>query len=180
MKEYGKWMVVVATLLFAPQGLAQEQTEDPESLGRFQELVDEASFPTVESVARLHEQAEAAFESGDCEDAIPILEDWASAANWLANLISQGIDPGYRNIRNLSLDQLKALTPREGQANSFKRERNHAMVMRAECLQAVGRDPEAVATFARVLELIDSDDMAWWTRAANGVYSYIGVDPLDF
>ena len=55
----------------------------------------ELGLPTIDLVTYLKNQAIETFESGNYEEALPLLEEWAKQANWLANLISGGLEPYY-------------------------------------------------------------------------------------
>jgi hypothetical protein len=125
----------------------------------------------------------AAFDSSDCESAIELLDTWLETSNWFSNLIAQGLEPfygaSYDDRENFSYNKLDKLVPLENLANEQRTDRNHALVMKAECLAKLDRDVEAAATYGRALELIDVDDWEWWTRAANRLYELIGVQKIE-
>jgi tetratricopeptide (TPR) repeat protein len=175
-------IVLGISLAQAPTAVGSEN-DDPTQLGEYQELVNKNIFPTISSVQSAKEKATAAFNSNDCENAIEALDTWLETSNWLSNLVSQGLEPfysaSYDDRENFSYDKLDKLVPLENLANEQRTDRNHALVMKAECLAKLNRDVEAVATYGRALELIDVEDWEWWTRAANGLYELIGVQKIE-
>lgn len=163
-------------------GFAQV-TEAPFDLQEYTTMIDELGVPTMSSVKAIKDQANAAFESGQHEAAIPLLQEWARKANWLANIISAGLEPfynaSYDKTKNFPLNRMTMLLVNETSANSLKRDRNHAMIMEAECLVALGRQDEAVSLYMKALDLVNVDDWEWWVRAANGLYAIVEVPPMD-
>jgi len=149
---------------------------------QYRTLVDEFGMPTTESVKEIAEAAQSTFDAGDYEAAIPLLEEWAQSANWLANMIVSGLKPFYRasydDRKEFSYSKVAALVVYETTANSLKRDRNHAMVMIAECHVQTGRLDVAVSMYMKALNLLDVNDWEWWTRAANGLFELIGVPPM--
>lgn len=181
-------MIVIALLAALVTSLmtvtrAQEDTVSPEDLGEYQALVDSGVFPTAGNVALARQAAMAAFDSEQCESALPLIEEWISMANWHANLISAGLEPFYGALSSdrtdwfgrQTADKRSALIALEQSVNDARRQRNLGYVMRAECLAAVDRPLEALATFARALDLIDIDDTQLWERAQTGLYELIEV-----
>jgi len=149
---------------------------------QYRTLVDEFGMPTTESVKEIAEAAQSTFDAGDYEAAIPLLEEWAQSANWLANMIVSGLKPFYRasydDRKEFSYSKVAALVVYETTANSLKRDRNHAMVMIAECHVQTGRLDVAVSMYMKALNLLDVNDWEWWTRAANGLFELIGMPPI--
>jgi tetratricopeptide (TPR) repeat protein len=174
--------VVVALATTAPAALAQEPA-DPTDLGTYQRLVDEGLFPTVENVATAKRAAEAAVVAGNCSDAIPLLDAYIRMANWHSNLLFQGLRPFYSAsnsaqtefFRSQSQSERDRLIRHEQLVNDYRQDRNHAYVLKAECLVELDRPSEALATYAQALDLIGVEDGLWWNRAAQGLYTLLGA-----
>lgn len=164
-------------LLALSPGALHAQEEDPFELAN--QSINDGAVPTVEALASLEEQARSLFGDGSCTgDAINILDDFAKKANAMGNTIAIGLEPFY----DASLDDRRSfggtrdLIPFEELANDYKRKRNIAMVMRAECLAKAGDRETAISVYYRALQLIDIDNSEWWTRARTGLYVQVGVD----
>lgn len=175
--------VCLLVILLGAPGYAETESEmDILDLTQYRTLVDEFGMPTTESVKEIAEAAQSTFDAGDYEVAIPLLEEWAQSANWLANMIVSGLKPFYRasydDRKEFSYSKVAALVVYETTANSLKRDRNHAMVMIAECHVQTGRLDVAVSMYMKALNLLDVNDWEWWTRAANGLFELIGVPPM--
>ena len=157
-------------------------TETPFDLEEYKAQINELGVPTMSSVKAIKDQASAAFEDGQYEAAIPLLQQWARKANWLANIINAGLEPfynaSYDDTKNFPFDRITMLLVYETAANSLKRDRNHAMIMEAECLVALGRPDEAVSLYMKALDLVNVNDWDWWVRAANGLYAIVEVPPV--
>lgn len=174
-------MALMAVLCIS--SCARAETQDaPFDLSEYQSRIDELGIPTMASVKEIADQAQAAFANGQHEEAIPLLREWAKKANWLANLISGGLQPFYKGSyddrKSFPLKRLSALSAYERMSNDLKAQRDHAMIMEAECCVALARSNEAVSLYMKALDLLDIDDWDWWLRATNGLYSVIGVDSV--
>ena len=175
--------VCLLVILLGAPGYAETESEmDILDVTQYRTLVDEFGMPTTESVKEIAEAAQSTFDAGDYEAAIPLLEEWAQSANWLANMIMAGLKPFYRasysEQKEFPYTRLSALVEHETTANNLKRDRNHAMVMIAECYVQAGRLDEAVSMYMKALNLLDVNDWEWWTRAANGLFELIGMPPI--
>lgn len=176
---------VMALVLVCVSALAQDVDTFPstDDLGRFQELVELGLIPSQAAVDREAEAARTAFEAGDCQAALPLLESWARNANWLANLIRQGLEPyysaGYDERNDLPSSRIRPLVPFEALSNGYLAQRNEAMVSRADCLVKLGDPVEAIAVYSRALDLISIQEWELWQRATNGLYSIIGVGAIE-
>lgn len=157
---------------------------NPLDISQYKDIADGKALPTPQSVAAMQTQAEALVNAGKCQEAIPVLELWATQSNWLSNLITAGLDPfysaSYTNQKNVPSSTLNALAPYETQSNQYKMQRNLATVIKAECLVKLARPNEAAAVYARALDLINYSESALWNRATTGLYALIGVTPPKF
>lgn len=171
--------VLLWLLLPASRIAAQKPDENPFDTSVYQKEISDLGVPTTKDVEDAATKAQQLFESGNYEEALPALEEWARKANWLANIISGALEPfysaSYDARKSFPWSRLNLLTSYERTANRLKSDRNHAMVMQAECLVKLGRTTQAVGIYLKALDLIDIGDWDWWVRALNGLYSIIGV-----
>ncbi len=172
--------LLVLGLLLSASAVAQTTapSTNPSDISNFKDIASGSSLPTVASVNALKTQAESLVSASKCTEALPVLAEWATQANVLSNLLIAGMEPYYsstsseRNGVSL-LPILEVIVPYEKLANDFKKDRNIATVMRAECLASTGKPNEAAAVFARALELISLSEKSTWNRAATGLYKLI-------
>lgn len=162
-------------------GDADSVEDNPFNIRATSRKIDEHGIPTPAHVAELELQAKALLDTGDCEAAVPALEEYAKQANWLANIVAAGLEPFYRasyddRKKVIRRPSARALTKYEDLANQYKQKRNRAMVMEAECLVEIRRREEAVGLLMNVLRLIPVDDDEWWTRARNELYNVIKLE----
>jgi hypothetical protein len=173
--------LTVATALALANALptaAQDEMDNPLDLTGLSEERKDIDVLTVAEVDDLEALTRAAFDAGDCKSALPLLNDYQKQANSAANLLHAGLKPFYgasyddrKNFRGTG-----ALVKYESASNQYKKKRNAAMVMAAECLVKTGDKAGAVIRFQRALELIDIDDQALWDRARKGLYSLIAFN----
>lgn len=178
---------VLAALVFGVSTLALAQSapaDNPLDISKYKDISSASSLPTPASVTTLKTNAQALVTADKCADALPVLEAWAQQANWMANLVTAGLQPFYSSSandrRSLDLKAYDVLTPMERMSNEYKDERNLASVMRAECLVKLNRPGEAAAVYARALDLISLTNRPMWLRATNGLYRLIGLSPINF
>lgn len=159
--------------------------EDPFDLTATQQQVEELGIPTASKVESLGEEATSLFEAEKCEEALPKLEAYARQANFLANIISAGIEPYY----DASYDDKKTLggiyasvldlAAFETMSNDYKKKRNQAMVMQGICLQKIGREKEAISHLMKALNLIDINSLGVWIQAKNALYELVEAELPD-
>ncbi|HLW06014.1 MAG TPA: hypothetical protein VKY45_00505 [Marinilabiliaceae bacterium] len=182
MKRAGLIVLFIGVLLLCTNTYVLGEVEDSLDLSQYQDKVSELGVPTLDSVTGLKNQAIQTFESGDYEQALPLLEDWAKQANWLANLISGGLEPfysaSYDDRKEFPYSKISILVSYESTANDLKTQRDHSLVMQAECLSHLGNKKDAVARYMKALDLIGIDDWEWWVRATNGLYEIIGIPSM--
>ncbi|NLM31082.1 MAG: hypothetical protein GX216_11815 [Methanomicrobiales archaeon] len=175
--------VFLLLLLPASKVAAQKPDDNPFDVSVYQEEISALGVPTTKEVEDLAAKAKQLFESGNYEEALPALQEWARKANWLANIVSGALEPfysaSYDARKQFPYDKVKNLTPYESAANRLKLDRNHAMVMQAECLVKLDKPTEAVGIYLKALDLTDIEDWTWWTRALNGLYRIIGMPGIQ-
>lgn len=177
-----RWTLSAIALLCATVALAQETPaqkieRDPFDVSATAKMTKELGVPTRSEVSALEDEAKRLFEAGDCKAAEVALDKFARKANWLANLISGGLQPfydaSYDNRRRFA--GVSTLVPFEKLANDYRAKRNRALVMRAECLLKLGQTQDGVTLLVSALDLIDIDDAEWWSRARTQLYSILEV-----
>lgn len=180
MKKLILLALAVSAPAFAQTPPAQTSpSTNPNDLSRYQDIARGQNLPSIQAVANTKARAEALLAQGNCAQALPVLEAWATQANWLSNLLAAGLEPFYRapsdERRAVPRARLDQLIPVENAANNYRADRNRAMIARADCLVRLNRPNEAAAVYARALDLIPASDTAAWDQALKGLYTLIGV-----
>lgn len=176
--------IFFVVIMFCSGALAQTEKsiENPLDISKYQSQIAEMGIPTDEAVRQIADKAQALFNEGDYEKALPVLQEWARKANWLANIVAAGLEPfysaSYDDRKNFPYQRISLLVPFENTANDLKTQRNHALIMQAECLVHLNRADEAMGIYMRVLDLIQVKDWDWWLRAANGLYKLVGIPSI--
>ena len=178
-----KTTILTSTLLtlIALQSIAADKPAnketDPFDVTTLQKRIEETGVPTPQLVQQLEVKATALAKDAKWQEAAEAYAAFARSANWLANLIEAGLQPFYnassdeRNRYNIPDSDIKF----EKLGNDYKKKRNEAMVIQAECLIRMGDTKRAVPILIRSLELINIMDTELWTRARKDLYSIIQV-----
>jgi hypothetical protein len=176
----------IAILVFHSPVFAQQTTPNPSPAGAtpvadpsdpktYLGNIQQYGVPTVEAVSALRIKATDLFEKGDCNAAVPALIAYRTSTNWIANLISAGLEPFY----DASFEKRKQfrhvgdLVQFEEKSNFYKSERDRTGVLIAECYVKLNQIQEAAAMYLAVLNSINIDDWEWWSRARNGLYAIL-------
>ena len=170
-------IAAVITLTLWIGAVAQEK-KDPFDLSATEKLTKELGVPTVDEVDKLETKARELYAANNYALAIPALEEYARKANWLSNLIAAELEPYY----SASYDSKKSfpppvrdsLAPIEERANSYKKKRNAAMVLQAECLIKTGNKEKAASVLVRALDIITLGDPVW-PQARALMHSLVGL-----
>ncbi len=162
------------SLIFLPSlVVAKENTLNNSNI---EEIIKKSGLPTHKETILLETKSKQLFGKGNCTKAIPVLREFQKQSNALANIISAGINPFHRashNARKAFRGSLSEMAEFEGTANDFKRRRNAAMVMEAECLVKTGRNNAAAVKFFNALRMISIKNLTLWKRAREGLYALI-------
>ena len=114
------------------------------------------------------------------EDAAVAYEEFAQKANWLANLISQCVEPyysaSYDDRKNISYTTLKEYIPYENKANELKEQRNVAYVRIGLCYKNMGNNSQAVTYLHKGLDLLAIDQRVEWNEAASALAEIVGFN----
>jgi hypothetical protein len=150
---------------------------DPFDTSTNVENFDKTGLPTVERVEELESIAKTLFQLKKGQEAADALDLFAKQANALANIVVSTLKPYYDASYEArsNFTDISELAKLESRANDYKTKRNRAMVMRAECLLALGREAEAAGLLMNALDLIALDDANWWKRARENLLKVVGV-----
>jgi hypothetical protein len=150
---------------------------DPFDLTAIQKQVEESGVPTPQIVQQLQEKAAALAHDSKWQEAAIAYEAYARASNWLANLISAGLDPfyhaSYDDRKNYSVT--KGNIELESLSNSYREKRDEATVSQAECYMRLNDPRKAVPLLVRALETMNIKETELWSRARKDLYSLIQV-----
>ena len=177
MKKILALVLTFALLLPCFAALAEEDAFD---MTADQETVAELGIPTVSTVAALKTEADALWTAKDYAGAATAYATYAKQANWLANLISAGLDPFYTasssDRKGWSPSQLSwnDLTGPENSANDYKSERNRAILRQGLCYYNLGDYENALPLLLKALDLIELDQESYWKEAMAALYAIIG------
>ena len=182
-----KLAILLSMLFIALTASAQTETavktnDDPLDLSSQLEKVEKHGVPTVAMVQEMKEKAEMLYTNQMWEDAAVAYEEFAQKANWLANLISQCVEPyysaSYDDRKNISYTALKEYIPYENKANELKEQRNVSYVRIGLCYKNMGNNSQAVTYLHKGLDLLDIDQKVEWNEAASALAEIVGFSKL--
>lgn len=177
MKKLLALVLALALMLPCLSTLAEEDAFD---MTADQETVAELGIPTVSTVAALKAEADKLWAAQDYSAAAAAYATYAKQANWLANLISAGLDPFYtasssdRKGWSPSVLSWNDLTGPENSANDYKAERNRAILQHGLCYYNLGDYENALPLLLKALDLIELDQESYWKDAMAALYAIIG------
>jgi len=144
------------------------------------EQVKRLGVPFPNEVDSLRERAYGLYKADSCSTAVPALQTHAEKANWLANVISQGLEPyynaSYDEQESMSVGRMTELAEFETSSNELKQQRNRSYVLVAECEREMGNPNLAMVYYMSALDLISIDNEDLWDRAKSGLYETVGVE----
>lgn len=175
-----KKIIALSAIMWTAGVMAQGTSDaDPFDLSPSTAKVDELGVVTQTEVDGLEQRSKELFNAGNCKAAIPVLEEYAKKANWLANMVSATLDPYYgasrRDREDFSYTKLQKLIPLETLANNYKGKRNIAFAMQGECLMEMGENERAIPMLLKALDLIALEDTAWWDRTRENLLTILDV-----
>lgn len=172
------------SLAFAEE--ATEPTSSTDStfdLTEQEEKIKELGIPTTKSVAELKKNADDLWKAEDYAAAAEAYAVYAKQANWLANIISAALEPFYgasyddrKSFSISSFDKTSKykLASCETKANSYKSERNRAMLYEGLCYYNLEQYELALPLLIKALDLIAIDDKTNWQLGMNALYDIVG------
>ena len=175
-KQFACLGLICALALAAP--VVAEESETVDVLDNTAELkqVEENGIPTSEMVRELKENADALYEAQDYEKAAEAYDETARKANYLANIMSQCIEPYYssRNESKTIPDEiLDDMLVFESTSNELKGIRDLCYVYQGICYNRSGDSEMALAILYRALDLITDKEEDAWTLAAKEIMGII-------
>lgn len=180
MKKIMSMLLLVCLLTTSVVALGEDEFDVSADTSKVEEL----GIPTPSSVNTLRADADNLWRTEDYEKAAPAYALYAKNANWLANLISAGLDPFYDGTKDekstLYRDKeafYKKLVSGEKKSNSYKTERNRAMAYEALCYYKLGDYTTAVPLLTKALDLIEIDQVEYWELCMDALYDIIGYKP---
>ena len=172
---------IVLGFIMAFVGVVQAQEKDPLDVSSELERIEKYGVPTVEVVENLKIKADSLYNAKDWQNAIEALENYATNANWLANLLSQCVEPyysaNYDDKKNISYFSLKPYIPFENKANDLKRERNVSYVKIGICYKNLRNNKKAIAYLYKGLDLLSVEQTEYWIIAKNAIAEIVGFSP---
>ena len=181
--------ILVLLAVFMPMALAAQTTEpeeakkvaDPLDISKEVAQIEMYGVPTFEAVNEMKEKAEALYVAESWEEAAAAYEQYAKHANWLANIVSQCVEPyysaSYDDRKNSVFYVSSNYGSYEKAANKLKQERNTAYVKIGLCYKNLGKAGTAIAYLYKGLDLLSVSEKDMWKEAANAVSELIGYDP---
>ena len=176
MKNLFFVLALVSTLFVQAQSILDDEPDIDDYLERFS-----SGIVTESMVNDLKTRAIAAFDEQNCDAGIPLLEEWATQSNALANLYSQTLRPFYRSTHSeredeyFTIRKIEDLVENESKSNSLIFDRNTAWIYLGECYALQGEDVLAISYFSQALDLLSvkTIEIDNWNRAAKGIMNII-------
>lgn len=166
---------------FAQSNESKSSTIDPLDVSKQLEQIELYGVPTFENVNEMRTKADALYEDHSWAKAAEAYEQYAKHANWLANIVSQCVEPyysaSYDDRKNVSYTSLKDYIPYESAANKLKEGRNEAYVKIGLCYKNLGDVNKAMTFLHKGLDLLDLRQRAMWAEAAKAVAEIVGFVP---
>ena len=178
--------LIFGCLPFAYSEGTTETTSTSDStfdLSEQEQKVKELGIPTVSSVAELKKAADDLWKAKDYEAAAETYAVYAKQANWLANIISAALEPFYGasyddrksfSISSFDKSSKYKLADCESKANSYKSERNRAMLYEGLCYYNLNQYEVALPLLIKALDLIDIAEKTNWRLGMNALYGIVG------
>ncbi len=178
----------LAILIFCSSNLIAQTIEtkneinnDPIDVSIQKEQIEKYGIPTISAIKEMKDKADALYDSHSWEEAATAYEIYAKHVNWLANLLSQCVEPyysaSYDDRKSIPQSIIRPLIPFESKANECKRNRNEAFVKIGICYKNMGDIKNAVVYLHKGLDLIDIKDDTYWKLAAEAMAEILEFDP---
>ena len=174
-------LILVSSQLKAQDTQKTAKELDPLDISTQLEQIEKYGVPTIATVEEMKNNADNLYKSELWEDAITAYILYAQNVNWLANLLSQCIEPyysaSYDDRKNMSYSRLEKFIPFEDKANECKSNRNFAYVRIGLCYKNMGDVKNAVAYLHKALKLIDVKEVGYWNLAKDALAELIQFYP---
>lgn len=174
-------LLPVAVMAQTTDDEGAKKVVDPLDISQEVAQIELYGVPTVEAVKEMKGKADALYSSGTWEEAALAYEQYAKHANWLANIISQCVEPyysaSYDDRKNSVFYVSSNYGSYEKAANNLKKERNEAYVKIGLCYKQLGQVDKAITYLYKGLDLLSVSEKDMWKEAANAVSELVGFDP---
>lgn len=170
------------TISYAEEDDNKEDKNSVFDLSEEQDMISELGIPTMSSVFDLSEKADGLWDAEEYKNAADAYATLAEQANWLANILSAGLEPYY----SADYDDRKDFSPQkidisdlvvyETASNTFKSERNRAMLYEGLCYYNIGDYEMALPLLIKALDIIEITDEENWELGMQALYSIVGFD----
>ena len=169
-----KAMCLCFLLFFVVSVYSQSNEID---ISKIQEEIDQYGMPTISSVDLLNTNANMLYEEEKWKEAADAYALFAKNANWLANLISKGLEPYYSasstDRKNISYSIIGALAKYEKKANYYKNLRNIAILRQGICFYKLNEYKTSLTYILKALDLIDIEELDQWEEARTILYDIV-------
>lgn len=169
--------MILSASVFAQTKDERKVKDDPMDISRQLELIEKYGVPTIASVDEMKKKADALYEAKSWKEAVTAYEAYSKNVNWLANLLSQCVEPyysaSYDEKNRFSIFKIKSTIQFEKKANECKVNRNIAYVKMGLCYKNLGDVKNAVVYLHKGLDLISIDETEYWTLARNAMAEII-------
>lgn len=162
------------------QGNTTTTPENPLDMSLQLKNIENYGVPTIASVDAMKIEAETLYNNQQYKEAIVAFRLFIENANWLANILSQCVEPyysaSYDDRKNISYTTLKEYIPYENKANELKEQRNVAYVRIGLCYKNMGNNSQAVTYLHKGLDLLAIDQRVEWNEAASALAEIVGFN----
>lgn len=178
MKRIVCWFLCLVLMLSVTTVLA----EDAFDTSADAKQVEELGVPTLSSVAASKKKADDLWSQKNYKKAAVAYAEYAKEVNWLANLVSAGLDPYYNASSsdrkeyypNDTTMRTSALVKYELEANVYKTERNRAIMQEGLCYYYLNDYERALPLLLKALDLFSLDEVSNWKTTMTALYDIIG------
>lgn len=172
-------LLFVSVNLFSQTSETKNDTNSEDlDISKQKEQIDKYGVPTIKVVEEMKSKADALYDAKSWEEAAAAYEIYAKSVNWLANLLSQCVEPyysaSYDKRKATGYATLKPFIPFEKKANECKENRNRAYVLIGLCYKNLDDTKNAVAYLHKGLDLLDVDDIVYWKMAKDAMAELLG------
>jgi len=181
--SYFKVVYIVTFAIFLLSEGAHSQ-ENETSLSRYKVVDEESGLPDMSEFQSMEDEARALHEEGNCQELLIRAVEISDAANKLANVIKQGLEPFYdasrddqKLINSLLGEDFQDLIDAENTANSLLLIRNEFWVREAVCLLGSGQRDQGINKLFRALDYIDPrKQVGLWKEARESIWESVGYN----
>lgn len=168
-------LITIILLLFLPFNIFSQASDI--DMTKIQSEIDEYGVPTVGSVDQMLINADRLYDNRNWQEAADAYALFAKNANWLANLLSSGLEPyysaSYDDKKNINYSIISPLVQYETKANYYKSQRNKAILRQGVCFYNMNDHKTSLTFILKALDLIGIKDTDQWKEAREILYSIV-------